>query len=440
LGIITLQFFWLRDTYQHYKHQFINDASNALNYVSASVLYEAANLQAVDSPYKALMGDLKNGRFTPGQIVEIDEKDLNKIFNDSLKSGERNLRLLTIKEDNQPGIDINVYKQKVAVELSRRGIRSAFELAILDSNRKVIAYSDDNKYFYRSDLKTAVVSILTKNTIEYIQIAFPGSIAFIFKRLAWQIALSCILIVACLVLFPYLVLLFLRQKKIYELRAGFMENMAHELKTPISSMSIAMELLSAKNSTEKTAYFNIISNELKRLNVLVESILKISSFENNEIKLFPVEIHISDWIDEIHKSFIPILDTKDAAIEIENNSGEQSIIADRTHLTNVFNNLIDNAIKYNTKPGCLIKILLRDEQNFIRFEIQDNGNGIPEQYLDMIFQKFFRVPSGNIHNTKGYGLGLSYVKSIIRLHGGDISVTSKKDIGSTFSFKIPKSL
>nr|WP_276611799.1 HAMP domain-containing sensor histidine kinase [Chitinophaga oryziterrae] len=231
-----------------------------------------------------------------------------------------------------------------------------------------------------------------------------------------------------------------QQQKLAQLKNDFINNMTHELKTPIATVSVAIEALRSFNVLEDPQrtdeYLDISAGEMQRLGLLVDKVLKLSMFENREIALNKEQFDLVELARAVMLS-MKLQFEKQKAVTILKTTGKNFIItADKLHLTSVLYNLLDNALKYSIKdPEILIHII--DHSQYLEIRVTDNGIGIAKEYKRKIFEKFFRVPSGNRHNIKGYGLGLSYVSHILLRHAGFIEVESELDKGSTFSVKLP---
>ena len=242
--------------------------------------------------------------------------------------------------------------------------------------------------------------------------------------------------------FFYSIKIINNQKKITQIKSDFINNMTHELKTPIATIGLACEALKDKdielNKPMKDKFLSTITNENERLGKLVETVLQntISDKGTPELKL---EIfNIEEIIEKAMKSIQLSFDKKEGSIETDFMALNKIVEADKLHITNVIYNLLDNSLKYSeNKP--LVKISTRDVIGGLVIRIKDNGIGIAKDNQGKIFEKLFRVPTGNIHNVKGFGLGLSYVKSIMELHQGSIKVESKLGHGSTFLISLKAS-
>jgi signal transduction histidine kinase len=261
----------------------------------------------------------------------------------------------------------------------------------------------------------------------------------VIKGMLFTLSLALFLVLFIIFCFNYIFKTFIEQKKLAELKDDFINNMTHELKTPIATITVAIEGLqkfNALNDTEKTQrYLQTSRNELSRLNDLVTKVLDIATFENKHIVLIKERINIQDLLNEVVLSEKAKTEkTTDITLNIGDNL--EFVNADKIHFRNVLVNLVDNAIKYAVEP-VKIKISCYKQGVNMILSVQDNGIGIPPVHINHVFDKFHRVPTGNVHSVKGTGLGLSYVKYIVEAHGGSVSVKSEMNKGSEFIVSIP---
>jgi two-component system phosphate regulon sensor histidine kinase PhoR len=216
--------------------------------------------------------------------------------------------------------------------------------------------------------------------------------------------------------------------------------MTHELKTPVSTIALALEVIKDKEinkSPEKTErYLNIITEENRRLGTQIEKVLQIAKLEKGDLSLNFEPIDINEVLDQVVKNQSVQMEQFGVKLNLDLQAEETNISADRVHLTNIIFNLMDNAIKYSKeKPE--ITIATSNTEKGLLLKISDKGIGIPKDQLSKIFEKFYRVPKGDLHDVKGFGLGLSYVKNMVEMHNGTISVNSKIDEGTDFSVLLP---
>ncbi len=270
---------------------------------------------------------------------------------------------------------------------------------------------------------------------------FPNYRMFLLKKILPQILFSALLFSVILLSFFMIWQSLQKQKRLTALKNDFISNVTHELKTPITTVGVAIEALSSFNAMDNPArtkeYLNISKHELDRLTILVDKVLKMSLFEKKEpeLKIEAFDFHV--LVNEVLGSMKLQFEKFAAKVNLKIEGSSFLLEGDRIHLTSVVYNLIDNALKYSPKSP-EIDLLLKEEQNSIRLFVKDKGIGIPEAYKNKIFEKFFRVPTGDQHDIKGHGLGLSYVAGVINKHRGDINVDSQKNRGTQFNIRLPK--
>lgn len=262
----------------------------------------------------------------------------------------------------------------------------------------------------------------------------------VIQKMWPQLLFSLLLVGLTALSFLLLLRSLIQQRKLTKIKNDFISNITHELKTPIATVSVAIEALrnfDALHDAERTReYLAISSNELQRLSFLVDKVLKLSMFEKHQVELKEEAIDLAVLVKEVVGSMKLQFDKYRARINVQLQGGRFGINADRLHITSVLFNLLDNALKYS-RENPSISIDLREEREQVFLLVSDNGIGIPVEYHKKIFDKFFRVPSGDTHNVKGYGLGLSYVSYVIERHYGSIEVESQPGIGSRFIIKLP---
>ena len=271
----------------------------------------------------------------------------------------------------------------------------------------------------------------------YLHIYFPKKGFFLFQEMWGPFTISLTLMILIVVALMFMFRTILTQEKISEIKNDFISNMTHEFKTPISTISLACEALSdqdmmKQNTTDSAPFVKMINDENKRLSLLVERILQSAVMDRGEVKLREEKVILNEIIHEV---------TNHAQFRIQNSGGTIklnipneliTIQTDKMHMTNIVTNLVDNAIKYSSEAPD-IEISLRRENKKLLLSVKDHGIGIKKEHLNKVFDKLYRVPTGNVHNVKGFGLGLSYVKAIAELHDWNVVVRSKYGEGSEFT-------
>lgn len=293
---------------------------------------------------------------------------------------------------------------------------------------------------WRGISTVAVPGILSKGS-SY-QAVLSAYHPYLFRKIAPQIAFSLFLIALITASFLLIFQNMQKQRRLAEMRAGLVSNITHELKTPIATISVAIEALDNFNALDDKArtreYLGISRNELHRLSLLVDKVLNMAAFENKELELQFEPLGLKQLTEEILSYLKLYFEKANADVQLEAPEGNYAIQADRLHLTNVLYNLIDNALKYSGDDP-VIRISLQEETDGVLLRVTDNGIGIPAEYQKRIFDQFFRVPRGDEHNVKGYGLGLSYVAKVVEKHGGWIKLDSREGVGSSFTVYLPAS-
>jgi two-component system phosphate regulon sensor histidine kinase PhoR len=269
-----------------------------------------------------------------------------------------------------------------------------------------------------------------------------NSFSYLVKKISWPILFSVLLVGLTVVSFILLYRSLLHQHRLAQIKNDLISNITHELKTPIATVGVAIEALKNFNAIQdpqKTKeYLDISQNELQRLGLLVDKVLKLSMFENKKIELKYEVLDLDEIVKEVVASLRLQLEKMNARIKM-NTEGKLLVNGDRVHLLSVVFNLLDNALKYS-KENAAIQVEITEAHDNIILKVTDNGIGIPQEYKTKVFEKFFRVPTGDKHNAKGHGLGLSYAAQVIRQHQGNIEVDSHEGLGSTFTITLPKSL
>ena len=289
------------------------------------------------------------------------------------------------------------------------------------------------------ELKTGFLFVGANPPFAY-QASFANPFPYIIRKLRVPIVIGGLLLAFTTLSLIFLYRNLVQQRQIATIKNDFISNMTHELKTPLSTVTVAVEALrhfGALEDPEKTReYLDISALELQRLSLLVDKVLKLSLFENKKIELKPERINLPALAAEVMASMRLSFEKAGAVVRLKGEGDGLFVRADRMHLASVISNLLDNAVKYS-REGPVVAIVVSREGDIVRLSVADNGIGIPAAYREKIFEKFFRVPSGDHHNIKGYGLGLSYVHHIVTRHDGKITVESKEEKGSTFTIQLP---
>jgi len=325
-------------------------------------------------------------------------------------------------------------------ELTDKGVDLAYTFGI-QSSPKTWSYTSSPDI---KQQKNVFEASLFPNDIHpsknVLKIYFPDSGTFIWQTMGLSLAGSGLLLLVMIGCFYFAVITILRQKKLALVKNDFINNMTHEFKTPITSISLATQLLQEELKPGKNEsilrYLGIIKDENTRLGQQVERVLQTAQMEREEITLKRKSIDVSALILQVAEINGPLFDSVNGTIAVNLEELPSALSLDEVHISNVLNNLIDNAVKYSpANPQVLITAASQDAG--ILISVSDQGMGMPKESLSNIFDPFYRVPTGNVHNVKGFGLGLSYVKKIVEAHGGKVHVKSKLGEGSTFEIYLP---
>jgi len=280
-----------------------------------------------------------------------------------------------------------------------------------------------------------------QSKIGIIKVHFPEIDKYIYSTV-WFVIPSFIFTVVLLITFIFTLVIIFRQKKYTEIKNDFINNMTHELKTPISSISLASQMLNdesvAKSPNMLKHIGTVINEESKRLRFLVDKVLQISMFDKNKAIFKPKELDLNETVETIANTFTLRVEHTGGKIFTDIGAINSTIYVDEMHFQNAVFNLLDNAIKYR-KPEVPLNIYIKtwDDDQHIYLSIKDTGRGIKKEDQKKIFDKFYRVHTGNVHDVKGFGLGLAYVKQIVSAHDGEITIESEYGKGTTFKIKLP---
>lgn len=343
-------------------------------------------------------------------------------------------------------IDSVVLDSLIWFNLRERGITAKYNYAVFDLNRRKAIYhtvSQPEKLLdspYQARLFPG--DMMGSQTI--LSLSIPNQTRYLLGQMAWPLALMAVFVLIIIGCFAYAVHIILRQKKLSEMKSDFINNMTHEFKTPIATVGMACEALgdpdlqTQPNIMER--YLSIIRQENQRLGQQVEKVLQIARLEKQAPELKYEQINLASLLEEVVSAYRMRL-SKEASLQLYLETRDSVLEADKLHITNIINNLLDNALKYSLGAP-KITLWLSDAQlngkAAFQLRISDQGIGIARENLDKVFDKFYRVPTGNVHNVKGFGLGLAYVKYSVEAHGGTISVQSKLNEGTTFQILLPK--
>jgi len=336
-------------------------------------------------------------------------------------------------------VDAGLLEVLLRSEFEKRNVRADFEYGVYDCSSEKMTYGDYIPFHATAGKVTAKKLPTWSNYAYYFGVQFPNREAHLINQMGiWSFSSLVLLLV--ILFFAYTLFVILKQKRLSEIQKDFINNMTHEFKTPISTIAVSTEVLKNPSIVYQPerllSYTTIIEKENIRLKHQVERVLQMARLDKEDIGLKKEQLDLHEIVhDAIHNSTLS-LQEKNGTINCSLQATTHIISADRLHLTNVMYNLIDNAIKYCAgTPHIIISTESRDKRIFI--SVHDNGLGIAPENQKKVFQKFYRVPTGNVHDVKGFGLGLHYVKSVVTAHKGSIKVKSGLGKGSIFTITLP---
>ncbi|MBL7966520.1 MAG: HAMP domain-containing histidine kinase [Prolixibacteraceae bacterium] len=340
-------------------------------------------------------------------------------------------------------VDETTLGRLIKSELKRSGIDLDFRYAVksFPAGKERFIFGDKN---YNSKQQTEYKTLLFPHDDDlkpnWLYLYFPKENTFLLKETGFLVIPTFVLTAMLIGIFVFTILIILRQKKLSNIKNDFINNMTHELKTPISTISLASQMLrdNTVTNTPKTIEHisGIIFQESKRLTTQVEKVLQMAVFNEGKLKLKFKEVNINTLINSVVLNFELRVKSKNGELTTELKADPALIKGDEVHITNVLFNLLDNAVKYS-KDEPKIHLSTEIKDHFVVVSVKDNGIGISKEHLGQIFERFYRVPTGNVHDVKGFGLGLSYVKIITEAHKGQIKVESALNKGTKFMIYFP---
>lgn len=429
LVIVTLQVIWLNKTLD-------------IQTTSIAIQNKEDSLRLVNFSEKthAALRDV---------LADIAERRGETIQNfDAVRQERTNYFVVDINDELHPFYLQNLLNK----EFYNYNVNQDFQYGIYDCFSDSIVYGNLIRYNKNvtndegadTTVRTPSAGLSWKKDGHYFTIYFPNIST---NKVAGNVELFApwiyilLIVILIFVFFIFALSIIIKQRKLSETRSDFINNMTHELKTPISTIGLSSEML-LKNDLSGDPerikrYASIINKENKRLENQVERVLNVAKLDKDKVVLKKSTINIHEILQEVKDNFEFNQSEKGGDFSMELNATDDAIRADEVHISNVLYNLIDNAIKYcEVEPK--IRISTKNDQNFLIITIVDNGIGIPREDINSIFDKFFRVHTGNRHDVKGFGLGLYYVKLIVEAHKGSVNVKSVLGKGTTFTLKVPK--
>jgi two-component system phosphate regulon sensor histidine kinase PhoR len=358
-------------------------------------------------------------------FIVNDHKDTVRVYNKGFGRRDRLMQFLFDVDSLQDSIKVKELDVAYQKRLERENLEVPFTISRVPSRETKRPIFNE-------------VTLGFQNPITY-RLDLGNTSGFLLKRISVPIIFSFFLVAFTVLSFSVLYRNLQRQRRLGDIKNEFISNITHELKTPIATVSVAIEALRSFNASidpvRSKEYLDISANELQRLSLLVDKVLKLSMFEKKEIELKYEELDMKDLVNEVTSSMRLQFEKHQADVQVQF-EGNTHLEGDRLHLVSVIFNLLDNALKYSAEKP-VIRINTSSANNKILLTISDSGIGIPAEYHGRVFEKFFRVPTGNLHNAKGYGLGLSYVAHVVNRHKGTIRVESVVGNGTRFIISLP---
>lgn len=394
---------------------------------SVTITYSSKTGKIPDSAF-SFKGKTGNNIFIEKEMTDVQEPPgVLAAAPDLKKTGEKSVfRFL---------YDVDSLSQKDSVTLKE--IDSAFAKRLKDE-KIAVGFAVSRLDSMQAVPANAVTLGFSKPT--HFSYTLQDTWSYMLGQLKVPVLFSLLLVGITIASFVLLYRNMMQQKRLADLKNEFISNITHELKTPIATVGVAIEALKSFNAIDNPQrtreYLDISQNELQRLNLLVDKVLKLSMFEKKEIELKYELLNLADVVEEVVASMRLQTEKYRGTVTV-NTEGDCSLQADRLHMLSVVFNLLDNALKYG-RENPEVQISLEEKEETIELKVTDNGIGIPVEYKDKVFDKFFRIPHGDMHNAKGYGLGLSYVAHVVKKHKGTIAVESGTGTGSAFIINLPK--
>ncbi len=370
-------------------------------------------------------------------LAKANESDLPP--RNIIKRRSSNYYVVNIEDEIDPDL-LEYFLQK---EFEDIALYIDFEYAVFDCTSNEMVYGNYCKYSPDSDRQIKPSNLPKyKEFTYYFGVKFPTRPGYLLGKMQLSVIFT-VLLLFTIVFFAYAMYTILRQKRLSEMQKDFINNMTHEFKTPISTIGISADVLinspKIKADSRLHQYATILKDQNQRLNNQVEKVLQLARIERNGLKLKRENFDLIQLVQKVIDNEAIKIQEKKGEIHFSENLGSIIINGDKFHLTNTFYNLLDNAIKYcRDKP--VIEIAIRKENQHLWLTIKDNGIGINREDLPKVFDKFYRVPTGNVHDVKGFGLGLYYVKEVIKAHGWDVKIESEEGKGTCVELKINRLL
>jgi two-component system phosphate regulon sensor histidine kinase PhoR len=380
----------------------------------------------------------------------IAEKDIKSPITKIIRSGtideaqrlsfDKSFKEISKRTPIHKRVSKKEIKKLLSEKLEKDGIDIDFEFAIYSNDLATKVRSDNFEYDPNSKLRVPIFYDENNQTPYRLLVNFPDDRKFILSGIIGMILLSVIFTSIIILAYSSALFQLVKQRKISEIKTDFINNMTHEFKTPIATINLALDAIrnpKVIDDKEKVLrYLRMIKEENKRMHAQVENVLRISKLEKNELNISKDRVELNDLVEDALSHVELLVEDRKGYIKTFFNAEKSSVLANETHFTNVIVNILDNAIKYSPEAP-KIEVHTENAGTNIILKIKDHGSGMSKAAAKKVFEKFYREHTGNIHNVKGHGLGLAYVKRIVEDHQGHVSVESEKEKGSTFIIKLP---
>jgi len=414
-------------------------------YMAPDISLKNQNVKMINDSLLVVVGEdpsLKDTILVSAMHPDLVRKELRKQVAKQQYFVDHIVKKMLMEEEQVlDNISATQIEGSLSEKLRSRGVGYPFEYAVYEMGHLPI-FSSENfneyeqcRYFRRSLFPNSVF-----NRFVYISVYFPQEKQLLRKSIKIMSGSSLMITVFIIIMFSLTLYIMFKQKRLPEMKNDFVNNMTHELKTPISTISLASQMLSDRSIPKEQKNLGhisrIIQTESRQLGYQVERVLQMAIFDHGELKLKREQVDLHDIIETVAQNFLLQMDKRGGKLVFLPEADRSVVIGDPMHLTNVVSNLMENAMKYTSRnPEITISTL--NENNSLVVSVADNGIGISKEDQKRIFDKFYRVPTGNVHNVKGFGLGLSYVKLIVDEHGGHIKIKSEFNKGSRFDIHLP---
>jgi two-component system phosphate regulon sensor histidine kinase PhoR len=373
------------------------------------------------------------------------KEELNKVLKKKYLLQKLAVDMVQRNNPVEERIDPKLLDEMLYKEFQNQNITIPYEYGIFQEHRNrmvFVSQSADPEQLSNTVYKAQLFPNDFFLEPNFIKVYFPGHNAYLLKQIGFILTSSFVFILIIFLTFMWMMRSFLEQKKLSEMKTDFINNMTHEFKTPITTIALASEALKdpevMKNDVRLNRLAGVITEENKRLETQVERVLQMARHDRGDLNISAEKMDMHAALNEAVSHIALVMEERKGSVEVKLDATLTQVIADKVHLANIIHNLLDNAIKYSPeRPD--ITMQTTNENGIIRVDITDKGIGMAADVQKRIFEKFYRVPTGNVHNVKGFGLGLSYVKTMLEAHGGTITVKSSPGKGSTFSFYLPLS-